>query len=205
MKEDHINHLKKAMQQLPTYKPKEETWQQIADFLDIEDSLQEVIPELPEQVPTDNLWQHIETQMDVRIHLCPQTWWTLWKPYLSAAACLACVWIVWKSYTKLPPEENISYAEEFGSMPVQEKVPDDRLLDNELMGYIEKTCLSQQPVCYSQEFIALKADLEELNKAERELTATMEQYGATPDMVKYQIRIENLKAETAKVLVQMTL
>ena len=53
--------------------------------------------------------------------------------------------------------------------------------------------------------MTLRAHLQELTEEERALQKTMQKLGYDPRLVKYQVRIENMKAEVTRELIQLVL
>lgn len=187
----------RVLDQLPAHEPRPDTWQQIAQWLDMEEAVHQAKPELPTYEVSADTWEHIAAHL---AH-APRTarWW-----HWAAAAMLVTTLgaLVWY---QLPREDAVvSYHEESlgASVAYQEEIDP---LETEALAYVQQACAQQRPVCQTVEFQRLKTHLEELSEQEANLLQTMQQLGYDPQLVKYQVRIENLKADATKELIQLVM
>ena len=198
------NHLQKAICQLPEHAPAADTWERIARTLDASPPLSVVLTQLPKREPRQGTWDQISEALPSRpqrsaIH---KGWW-----YAAAASVtlLVGIFFLWQ-YTRSTPEITLTYSEETTLSPPTERQLADDPLEHEAQTYIEKLCQTASPlVCQQPEFLALKAHLAELSEEEKELRVVMERSGYDPRLVKYQVRIENMKASATRELVQMVI
>lgn len=201
MKESSQKNLKKAIQQLPSHTPRPGTWDTIARSLDFEDELRRTLPELPEQEPKATSWERIEAAL-------PSARYRRLLPlgrYAAAALLVLSVGIYFfRINTTTETEVVLTYHEEpapsFGTYPIDPADPREK----EALDYIQQLCQQAPPTtCQQPRFLALKTHLAELSQEEQKLKAAMQRLGYDPQLVKYQVRIENLRADATKELIQL--
>ena len=198
MNNDQVN-WQRALNQLPTHEPRPDTWPQIAQWLDTEEAVHQAKPELPTYEASADTWEHIAAHLAPACAPRTVRWW-----HWAAAAMLVTTLgaLVWY---QLPHEDAVvSYHEESlgASVAYQEEIDP---LETEALAYVQQACAQQRPVCQTAEFQRLKTHLEELSEQEANLLQTMQQLGYDPQLVKYQVRIENLKADATKELIQLVM
>jgi hypothetical protein len=71
------------------------------------------------------------------------------------------------------------------------------------MGFIQTTCESQLLVCSTPEFQELKSQLDELTAEMQKLKEQQTLYGQEPELIKAQIKLENLQAQITKELIRI--
>ncbi len=85
MEEKNKNNLKKAIDGLPKYSPKDNLWDDISDAMNIQEgetALHEAIKNLPTHKAPDHIWTTIESEL-------PKTAKRVWLKPLAAAASIA--------------------------------------------------------------------------------------------------------------------
>ena len=201
MKERQKDPLHNAIRELPEYSPRPDTWDTIAQSLAADEQLSKAIARMPERAPRADTWDQIATALTTeRRRTITRAWWT-------AAAAALVLWVgisLWWEYRQSPTDVVFTYREESVSRYEAEKVDTNDTLEEEALAYIEQICQKAPPAtCQRPEFQELRAHLTELSQEERELQKTIEQLGYDPQLVKYQIRIENMKADATRELIRM--
>ena len=108
--------------------------------------------------------------------------------------------------TRPKAEVRLTYHEEVATPYETEKLRTNDYLEQDAQAYIKQLCQKATPAtCRRPEFLALQAHLIELSEKEQELEKTMKQLGRDPQLIKYQVRIENMKADATKELLQMVI
>lgn len=203
MKERSKDTLHDAIRQLPEYTPRPDTWQAIDQSLAVEDQLSEAIASLPEREPRADTWDQLTSAIATRKQrTIGRAWWA------AAAALLVFSLGVshWWQHRRSETEGVITYREEPAPAYEIEKIEPSDVLEEKALVYIEQICQKAPPAtCQRPEFQALQAHLVRLSEEERDLKETIEHLGYDPQLVKYQIRIENMKAEATKELIQMVI
>ncbi|WKN46308.1 hypothetical protein [Tunicatimonas pelagia] len=197
--------LRKAIQQLPERSAKPDTWQQLERQLVSEEAFQQSINQLPNYEPRANVWNTIGTSLSNEPKV-RKLWWL----YATAAAVSVLIVAGLLLNENRGEEVTTTYSEEWvaGGETVL-KEPHDlgmegEVLEQEAWEFIRQHCQSQ-PVCQTKEFQTLIAHWEELDSEETELRKTLDQLGHDPSLIKYQVRIQNMKANATKELIQLVL
>ncbi|MEM9832020.1 MAG: hypothetical protein AAF944_15370 [Bacteroidota bacterium] len=202
--------LRKAIQQLPKRSAKPDTWQQLERWLVSEEAIQRSINQLPNHEPRANIWDTIEASVNE-----PKTR-KLWWPYAAVAAVslLIIAGVILSSNTG--EEITTTYSEEWVvdenavaqasrmAIKSEEAALEEIALEQEAWKFIRQHC-QDQPICQTKEFQTLLAHWEELDSEETKLQKTLDQLGHDPSLIKYQVRIQNMKADATKELIQLVL
>lgn len=205
MKASHSQSLREAVQKLPERSPRSDTWSAIEQRLDFDNAVRATFPHLPIYTPDADAWRVVEERLLLsRRGAFGSTW-----RYAAAVA----VWLVVSlgtyflmTSTSDEPRPMLTYHEEIAPVyeaPLRDTEDES---EQELWMYIRQLCQEPTPpTCHDPEFVALRSHLAELTEEEKTLQQAIEQFGHDPQLVKYQIRIENMKADAAKELIQMSL
>ncbi|MCE7042999.1 hypothetical protein [Dyadobacter sp. CY312] len=183
--------LKDALQNLPSYEPKEMVWNDIDRKLN-ELPLQQALASLPEYEPDDRIWEVLELNSQQKRKTLV-TWW-------YAAAVLLLVgpigfWFVNKDKGKI-----ITYSEE---------VVDERLQTAEIQETdnqyqkLKAWCESETLVCNTVDFKQLKEEYETLQLASEQLQAAMGNYNSEPELVRQLSMVEQEKAGILNKMAKM--
>jgi hypothetical protein len=222
--------LRRALNELPSHEPAPATWAHIEAQLAAEQAIHRTLPLLPNHTPDDALWAAIAGRLDNEP--LPETttpepvapavvraMWPAARPLRFvagiAAAILVCVLVWWQRpaadtpavvYQETSaPHETITYSEETveapaATLPVQ---PAADPLGQEGVAFIDAHCTSLPTVCQSGEFKELRTQLTELETEEIRLEQATRRFGATPELVRNQVRVTTLKASVTRELIQL--
>ena len=190
--------LKSAINGLPEYGPDDNLWEKINDSLDFEEKVKPVISSLPSEIPDDFLWDKISSELGAEKKVFKIGF------VRYAAAIAASVIIVFFSikYFKsgIKSKETIEYSQEVVS-PKDSTEQTDKY-EQKAMEYIQESCNSQPDKCAMPDINALKNELQYLEKQDEMLQNAGARYGTDANMVKDQIKIENMKSKMIKELIQ---
>jgi hypothetical protein len=198
---DHQDNLRRALRQLPTHQPRPDAWDTVARSLEEEPFLRRALAQLPEHQPKADLWPTIARRLTERERPAA-------RPWLRYAAAVGTIVLLSVSIFFLVDDQatsngaTITYSEEIDPLPMRFEPTDS--LEQEAWEYVQQLC-QQAPAttCQQPEFVALQKHLQELAEEERALQQTMDALGYDPQLVKYQVRIENMKAEATRELIQL--
>lgn len=190
---------RKALRQLPTHTARPDTWQRIEQQLDADNTLQRSIAKLPVHQPRPDTWSAIAQELDTPSSVRSIQW-----PY-AAAAIISLLIVSGIILISRSGSQTTTYTEEWTAATVMAfPEPEEEALEEEAWEFIQQHCLGQ-PVCQSEQFQTLKAHWEELDAEEAELQETLDQFGYDPSLIKYQVRIQNMKADATKELIQLVM
>ena len=222
--------LRRALNELPSHEPAPATWARIEAQLAVDQAIHRILPHLPTHTPNDALWAAIAGRLDDELPtettssepVTPAVVRTMWpaaRPLRLvagiAAAILVCVLVWWQRpaadapsvvYQETSaPRETITYSEETveaptASLPIQ---PATDPLAQEGVAFIDAHCTSLPTVCQSGEFKELRTQLTELETEEMRLQQAAQRFGATPELVRNQVRVTTLKASVTRELIQL--
>ena len=212
--------LRRAIAQLPTHEPDPAAWAQIvSSFSDTNDEAP-AWPTLPSHAPDDALWDAIAARLDapaaapVAQPAPPAVVRQLWPPTATVrqlaalAASLLLVAAVWLlrpvSTAGSGPHETVAYSQETVAAlptPALSFAPDP--LEAEGLAFIDAHCQSLPAVCQSADFQSLRSQLDELEAEARDLSRYAQQHGASPELVRNQVKIVKLKASVTRELIQL--
>ena len=198
---DHRDNLRRALRQLPTHSPRPNAWEAIERSLEDEAALRRGLAQLPEHQPKADLWPTIARELAG----CERP---AARPWLRYAAAVGTIVLLSVAIFFLVDDQatsngaTITYSEEVAPLPMRFEPTDS--LEQEAWEYVQQLC-QQAPTttCQQPEFVALQKHLQELAEEERALQQTMDALGYDPQLVKYQVRIENMKAEATRELIQL--
>ncbi|WP_375435867.1 hypothetical protein [uncultured Hymenobacter sp.] len=220
--EGHQN-LRRALKELPTHEPAPATWSCIEGQLAADEAIHRTLPQLPTHAPDDAVWAAIAGRLDqpqpeptplTATPVAPVAVRQLWPAkHLRlvasvAAAVLLLVLIWWQRPVANEasfPRETITYTEEIvespvATLPVQSAADP---LGQEGVAFIDAHCTSLPTVCQSGEFKELRTQLTELEGEELRLQKAAQRFGATPELVRNQVRVTTLKAAITRELIQL--
>ncbi|MBO0360317.1 anti-sigma factor [Hymenobacter sp. BT186] len=223
--------LRRALNELPSHEPAPATWVRIEAQLAADHAIHRTLPHLPTHTPDDALWAAIAGRLDAAEppietsapEAAPpavvRTMWPVARPLRLvagiAAAILVCVLVWWqRPVTEAPtiahqetsaPHETITYSEETveapaATLPIQSAIDP---LGQEGVAFIDAHCTSLPTVCQSGEFKELRTQLTELETEEIRLQQATRRFGATPELVRNQVRVTTLKASVTRELIQL--
>ena len=199
---DDQDNLRRALRQLPAHPPRPDAWEAVARSLEDESTLRRGLAQLPEHQPKANLWPRIVQGLALRERPTRHPW----LRYAAAVGTIGLLSVAafFLGQPATPDDAVLSYREELAPLP--ESIDPADPLEEEARNYLQQLC-QQAPAttCQQPEFVALRAHLQELTEEERALQKTMQELGYDPQLVKYQIRIENMKAEATRELIQLVM
>ncbi|HEX8425897.1 hypothetical protein [Hymenobacter sp.] len=217
------HNLRRALNELPTHEPAPATWSRIEAQLAADEAIHRTLPQLPIHEPDDAVWAVIAGRLDeLQAAPAPLTvtaatpgavrpLWPAKQLRLvagMAAAILLLVLAWWQrptAYDTSVPRETITYTEETvesptATLPVQAATDP---LGQEGVAFIDAHCTSLPTVCQSGEFKELRTQLTELETEELRLQQAAQRFGATPELVRNQVRVTTLKAAVTRELIQL--
>lgn len=207
MEEKNKEILQKAIQALPELEPDISLWNKLEQSLDFEDALQRSIPGLPELEPKADSWVFLEEQLANETTPARQGRMVpLLHYWASVAACLAMCIIGWL-FIKTPPADKLtlSYSQEMiEAEPAWTSIGGDETLE-EAITFIQASCEQELAVCRSPQFKELKSQLDELSTEMEKIQQEKARYGLDPEIMKAQIKLENMQADITKELIQLIL
>lgn len=200
MNDDQEN-LRRALRQLPDHQPRANTWEAIAQSLEVEEPLRRGLAQLPEHQPKADTWSRIAGELAAgeRFVIRP------WHRYAAAVGAILLLTVAAFFFGQPNAEDVvITYSEELAPPPKIFALVTDDPLEQEARHYLQRLC-QQSPAtaCQQPEVVALQTHLSELSEEEHALQKTMAELGYDPQLVKYQIRIENMKAEATRELIRL--
>jgi hypothetical protein len=211
--------LRRAIESLPPHEPDPAAWSRIEAQLAADSALAQAIPALPAHEPDDDLWAAVAARLDAAKPVAapaaaagpPAVVRPLWPARLvrravSVAASLLLLLGVWWQVRPTTPapmvaRETVSFSEEDGALPLPAPAADP--LERQGLSFIEAHCSSQPAVCQSGEFRTLRTQLQELETEEARLRQDARRFGASPELLREQARLINLKATVTRELVQL--
>ena len=202
MEEKNQNKLKEAIGQLTQHEPDSRQWEKIEASLDFENKLQQLIPKMPVHEPKSSLWDKIETQLEPAKENKHFQLNTIFR-YASAAAASILLLLAGIYVLKLYPQEKVklTYSEE---VVLQEpENPEISQEHNEALQFIQAQCGQLPEICLKPEFKELQLELAKLEEENRMLEQQIAVFGEDPVLIRNQIKIENLRAEFTKKLIQI--
>ena len=221
--EEGHQHLRRALNELPTHEPAPATWSRIEAQLAADEAIHRTLPQLPTHAPEDAVWAAIAGRLDqletepTPVTAAPATPGVvrpLWpakrlRLVASVAAAILVLVLAWwqlpTSYDAAAPRETITYTEETVesptvTLPVQTGTDP---LGREGVAFIDAHCTSLPTVCQSGEFKELRTQLTELETEELRLQKAAQRFGTTPELVRNQVRVTTLKAAVTRELIQL--
>lgn len=204
MEEKNREILKQALADLPQHQPDADLWNKIEASLDFEYRLQRAIPEMQLHEPDAAFWDKIEKQLEPAKE-AKHFRLNQYYQYFAAAAASVVVLITSIYFLKNQAQEKvkIAYSEEVIS---EEQVftKESQSEDNTPgIRFIQEHCSIQPEICANPEVKELKSQLEQLEEENKKIKHQIEIFGADPMLIRNQIKIENLKAECTKELIQI--
>ncbi len=200
---DNQDHLRRALRQLPTHQPRPDAWEALERSLEEETPLRRALAQLPEHEPKVVRWTPVARMLAARERPAVRPW-LRYAAAVGTVVLLSVAVFFFGRDSVTTDGAVLTYSEELAP-PAVDLAPDDAL-EQEAWEYLQQLC-QQAPAttCQQPEFVALRAHLKELTEEERVLQRTMQELGYDPQLVKYQIRIENMKAEATRELIQLVM
>ena len=202
MEEKNYDKLKAAIGQLPQYEPDPQQWNKIEASLDFDKHLQQLLPEMPMHEPKGSLWDAIENQLEPVKETRHFQLATFFR-FASAAAASILLLLVGIYLLNMYPQEKVklTYSEE---VVLQEpENPEISQEHNEALQFIQAQCGQLPEICQKPEFKELQQELAKLEEENKKLEQQIAVFGEDPVLIRNQIKIENLRAEFTKKLIQI--
>ncbi|MEZ5070233.1 MAG: hypothetical protein R2751_04495 [Bacteroidales bacterium] len=208
--------LREKMPHLPVHAPREGTWEELALALDLEERIDCLRESLPLHAPGPEAWERIEAGLgDSRPEESTQTGrlpvgvrTRLLRPAvrpLAAAAAflllLALPFFLNREGRVLLETEPVA-AEEGPSVEAGSFAGSGM---EDALAMLEDLCRTGTALCQSPEFREKYTLVEELGEELAELATVSERIGESPDIVRSIIRMENLRSQTIRELVQLAM
>lgn len=196
--------LARAIPALPPHEPADDLWAILAARLDAGETAPAVV---------------IETAPAVVRHLPPPASRPAWlsRPARRALALAASVLLVFGLWWGLRPaavpaatalHETVTYSEEVATVVRPQALAASPLaapdpLEQQGQAFIDAHCSSLPTVCQSGEFRSLRTQLTELESEEARLRRDARRFGTSPELLREQTQLINLKAAVTRELVQL--
>jgi hypothetical protein len=200
-------HLGRAIRQLPSPEPSPNGWSTLAARLAGEQALAQAIAHLPSHKPAANTWLHLADRLDQLAAPVPlrqpRQWQRPWR--LSLAATVLLLLVAGRAWLRQPIGVSAPAIVETPPLgvPALPPLPTAKPLEAEGEAFIEAHCTSLPQVCESGEFQQLRAQLTALQRQEQLLRIQTQQRGATPQLVRQQVRVTILKATVTRELIHL--
>jgi hypothetical protein len=197
-------HLKRAISELPSYEPAPELWNRIEADLNFDARISKDLLKLPEYDAQSGLWDNIEEALDKDQYKIKRRKVLTLAKYISGIAA-SITFIILGLEVMLadkPKPSEISYAEEVVYDEHKFTAAGADKVEDEAIQFIKQHCETNNEVCESPEFVELKSQLDELEAAISELDIAVKKYGKDPDLIRTQVKLENLKSQVTKELIQ---
>jgi hypothetical protein len=207
MEEKNKAILQKALQALPELEPHAALWARLEKSLDFEDALQNTITALPEIEPSEDSWLFLEQKLTKETGAMRQRKMrSLVYYWLSAAACITLCIIGWITVQNPSADKlTLTYSQEVvEAEPVWHSIREEESLE-EAITFIQASCAQELAVCHTSQFKELKSQLDELAAEMEKIQQEKALYGQDPELMKAQIKLENLQADITKELIQLIL
>jgi hypothetical protein len=202
MKNNHDRPLQKAIQELPDIEPDTSLWNTIEAQLNFDYTLTKAIPSLPLLDPDEDTWAKLENCLPSTEPATKPFWGT----YLSAAACVGLVIAASIGLIKQKATTpRYSYSQEIYIAEPPATSTGQPVSIQEAMVFIHDSCQKQLQVCFTPQFQELKTQLDELTIEMEKVKEQQTIYGQEPELIKAQIKLENLQAQITKELIQLIL
>jgi hypothetical protein len=197
-------YLRKAISSLPSYEPANELWSKIEKDLDFDAGISKGILTLPEYDAQSGLWDNIEKSLDrERYKIRRRGILTLAKYTAGIAASITFIILGLEvMLNEKPKTSEISYTEEVVYDEHRFTPAGADKIEDDAIQFIKKNCEVNNEICESPEFVELKTQLDELEVAISQLDVAVKKYGKDPDLIRTQIKLENLKSQVTKELIQ---
>lgn len=194
---DELNQhiLKDKIQELPEYRPWEHVWKGIEHWLDYDDILHRKANQLHDYEVRDEVWDTVYNGLK-RSHSKNK----IFIQVLVAAASVVMFILIFRYTNQSENMKNVSVHEI--------KIPEQPELKGpnqyyDVQAYIDKICQLNGPVCEHPQFLLKKMSLEELQEESKELLEYESKFGGSVAIEKSKIRIEEMKMELVKEMIEM--
>lgn len=198
MKELNKDILRKAISKLPEFDPEVGTWVKIEESLEFEEKVRPILSKLPEEEPEPRTWSQISGRLDMDKKVFKLGYI---RYSIALAASILLAYFSWNYFkTGNGVKEKIEYSQET-VVPIDTiNKPDG--YERKAIEYIETSCSSQPYLCQMKDISALKTELQYINQQDQLLQEATAKYGKDADMVKNQVKLENMKSKIIKELIQ---
>lgn len=209
--------LRRALNNLPAHEPDPTTWARVEAQLAAEVVLARALPTLPAHEPDEGLWATIAARLEaapappVAVPTASAVGRPLWPTRTRrwALALAASLLLVLGAWWQLRPaawqpavaRETLTFGEEEGARPRLAPAADP--LELQGLAFIDSRCSSQPAACQSDEFRALRTQLQELETQEVQLRQDARRFGSSPELLREQTRLISLKASFTRQLVHL--
>ena len=176
-------------------------------------------PALPSHAPDDALWDAIAARLAAPAAAArpagpaavPRQLWPPTAPVRRLAALAASLLLLMTGWLLRPapptgsgPHETVAYSQEtVAALPAPALSPAPDPLEAEGLAFIDAHCQALPSVCQSADFQSLRSQLDELEAEEKDLSHYARQHGASPELVRNQVKIIKLKATVTRELIQL--
>ncbi|MEO1052891.1 MAG: hypothetical protein AAFX87_19810 [Bacteroidota bacterium] len=193
--------VRKAMKGFPEFEPDQKLWTDIESQLDFAETLAPKLKDLPDIHPDDQLWNRLDDQL---IGSRPKGKVVRLRFGISMAAAVALILAVkFFAIDATGPEQSIVYSEEYVQEDELEELAElDNQAENALT-LIEERFADYTDLEDNEEFFELKTQLDQVLVEEESIKEEISAFGRSPELIKAQIKIENLKSELTKLLINM--
>jgi len=190
MEEKNKNSLKKAIEGLPKYSPKESLWDDLSNEMNIlegEKALHEAINNLPNYEAPEHLWDNIEAELPKKVR---RVWL---RPLLAAASVAVLVGLFWINSQPSFGEPTIVVSH--SEVPVmKENFVNLRQLNNAQRDSAFRTIIRAQKK-ESDKAKTILAELEHVNDSKRRLRSRLSKFDVNTDLNDKLMRLEKVSME----------
>jgi hypothetical protein len=197
-------YLRKAISELPSYEPSAGLWNKIEKDMNFDVRISRELLTLPEYDAEPGLWDNIEQGLDKDKSKIRRRNILNMAKYISGVAA-AITFIILGLEVMLGEKQKpveISYTEEVIYDEHRFTPAGADKIEDEAIQFIKQNCAVNNEICETPEFVELKTQLDELDAAISQLDVAVKKYGKDPDLIRTQIKLENLKSQVTKELIQ---
>ena len=200
--EKNRHFLENAINILPQHHPGIDLFDKIVECLE-ERNKKEISQQLPSHEPSEDLWNKIESQLEKEKPRETPIRHLMYYSLRIAAVSILFIGI-YSIYTYNQSfKEKIEYSYSIEKSAELDKVNSDNgQNENNLMEFINTTCMNQPDLCNKPQIGDLKTQLDDLENEKQSIKQNLEQDKNNPELEKSLIKIEKTKTKIAKKLMQ---
>ena len=195
MEDNFEKYLSKNIKSLPKTDHDENLWGKIANELDFEERLEQTCKTLPVHECKEQLWDSIHNHEVNRLKYRN-------KFYIAGIAASILLFISTYFFYYNSKDYTISYSTEIQINTNQISLDVEPNQDVKIM--LRQLCQYSNFNCNNPEFFQIKNQLLELENEIHKLNHVITNYGESPELIKYMIKMENQKSDLILELLKKT-